>query len=108
MLLAEPKIRRWTRSEYYEAADLGWFDGQRVELIAGEVVEMPPQKDMHAMSVRLVEEALRSAFGSGFTFCVQMPMDFGELSQPEPDVAVVRGAPKSVTAHPKSAVLVVE
>ena len=38
-------------------ADLGWFEGQRVELIEGEVVEMPPQKNPHAVALKLVERA---------------------------------------------------
>lgn len=108
MTLAEPTIRKWTKPEYHEAARLGWFDGQRVELIQGEVVEMPPQKDEHAMAVRLCEDAVRRAFGDGHVFCVQMPLDFGPGSEPEPDIAVVRGALRSVKKHPKSAALIIE
>lgn len=108
MTLAEPTIRKWTKAEYHEAAGLGWFDRQRVELIDGEVVEMPPQKDEHAMGVRLCEDAVRRAFGEGFVYCVQMPLDLGPGSEPEPDVAVVRGMLRSVKKHPKTALLVIE
>lgn len=33
---AEPRVRRWTRDEYYEIANLGLFEGQHVELIDGD------------------------------------------------------------------------
>ena len=107
-MLTEPKTRRWTEREYHEAADLGWFNDQRVELIRGEVVIMPPQKDAHAAALRLADYALRKVFGEGYVVCVQTPMNLGADSEPEPNLAVVRGSPRSLTRHPKAAVLVVE
>jgi Uma2 family endonuclease len=107
MLLREPRIRRWTKKEYYEAGDLGWFDSQRVELIDGEVVEMAPQRDEHAHAVTLTNYAMRKAFGDLHVVRVQMPLDFG-ASQPEPDVAVIRGSVREVKSHPKTAALVIE
>lgn len=108
MTLAEPTIRRWTRSEYYDMADRGVFDGQRVELIGGEVIEMPAQRDQRASAIRLADYRLRDVFGKGFVICIQSPMDFGDASQPEPDLAVVRGEPRKIRSHPKSALLIVE
>ena len=108
MLLKQPKTRPWTKSEYHQAAELGWFAGQRVELIAGEVLEMPPQKDEHSACLRLVDEAVRRAFPTGHTFLVQMPLNLGPKSEPEPDMAVVAGSPRTVLKHPKSALLVIE
>jgi Uma2 family endonuclease len=108
MTLAAPILRKWTKSEYHQAADQGWFKGERVELIDGEVMRMAAQKDEHAMSLTLTEEAAREAFGSGFTYRVQMPMSFGPKSEPEPDLAVVRGSPRSIRRHPATALLIVE
>ena len=34
----DPRPRRWTREEFYRMAELGWFHGQRVELIEGEIM----------------------------------------------------------------------
>ena len=79
----EPTVRKWTKNEYHEAAELGWFDGQRVELIDGEVIRMPPQKDKHAMSLRLVDVAMRKAFPKDYVFCLQMPLDLGAATEPE-------------------------
>jgi len=107
MLLREPILRRWTKREYYQAGDLGWFDDQRVELIDGEVVTMAPQRDEHAHAVTLANYAIGKAFGGSYVVRVQMPLDFA-ASQPEPDLAVIRGKPRDVKRHPKSAALVIE
>src|SRR5687767_2263779 len=108
MTVAEPTIRRFSRDEYHRMADTGFFDGQRVELIDGEVIQMPAQKDQHAFAVRLGDDALRRAFKTGCVILVQMPLDLGDLSEPEPDLAVVRGSLRAVSTHPQSAELVVE
>jgi hypothetical protein len=59
----KPQTRKWTRAEYYRMADLGWFDNQRVELIEGTVVQMPPQKNFHGIGIGLAEVAAEAAFG---------------------------------------------
>ena len=83
--------------------------GDRVELLEGEIVEMSPEKSRHTASVDLTADALRGAFGSGFTVRVQHPLALSEISEPEPDVAVVAGSPRDyAAAHPATALLVVE
>ena len=83
--------------------------GERAELIDGEVLAMTPQGSLHATAVVLVEEALRAAFAAGYVIRVQMPLALDPSSEPEPDVAVVRGSPRDYRdAHPTSALLVVE
>jgi Uma2 family endonuclease len=106
----EPRMKRWTSDEYYELADLGWFRNQRVELIDGEILEMPPQKDLHAAAISLTAEALSRSFGPGFWVRQQFPLHLSETSEPEPDVAVVKGAIRDYvgTGHPTTALLVVE
>ena len=108
MLLEKPQVRRWTQAEYHQAAELGWFIGQRVELINGEVIEMAPQKDAHAFALRLAASAMNRRCGAALTVLVQMPLNFGPRSEPEPDIAVVRGGLREVTSHPTTAELVIE
>lgn len=109
MQLAEPKLKLWAQTEYHKMSELGWFCGGRVELIEGEIVEMSPQASLHAAGICLVNEALRNAFGPGFVVRIQLPMDFGAVSEPEPDVAVVSGTARDHSmSHPKSALLIVE
>ena len=47
-------------------AELGFFNGQRVELIDGEVILMSTQEAGHATAVELVVRALEKAFGEGY------------------------------------------
>lgn len=103
------KTHKWTRREYYRMAELGFFEHKRVELIEGEIVEMSPMKSAHATALILVAEILRETFGKGFSIRSQLPMNFGNASEPEPDVAVVRGNARDFSeSHPKSAELIVE
>ena len=46
--------RPWKRTEYYRLADLGFFDGQRVELVHGRIFKMPPMKNTHCVAISLV------------------------------------------------------
>jgi Uma2 family endonuclease len=81
----------------------------RVELIDGEILTMAPQKSPHATAVQLAQEALRAAFGDGFNVRPQLPLALAEMSEPEPDLAVVPGAPRDYRdSHPTTALLVVE
>jgi Uma2 family endonuclease len=108
MQITEPRTFRWTRDEFYKLADLGCFDNRRVELIEGEIIEMPVPKHPHVLSVSLTEAALRTLFGSGFWVRTQSPLNLGAMSDAEPDVAVVAGNMRDYTDHPTSALLVVE
>lgn len=110
MSAAAPQLRLWTREEYYKMAELGVFKpGERVELIGGRVVAMSPQYSPHATALLLTYDELRVVFSAGYVIRMQLPLDLGLVSQPEPDIAVVRGAVRDYTkAHPTTAELVVE
>ena len=107
MSVLQPTVHRFTRDEYYRMADAGLFEGRRVELIEGEIIDMAPQNNPQAAAITLAAEALRAAFGPNHTFRVQLPMNLG-TSEPEPDVAVVRGTPRQNLTHPTTALLVLE
>ena len=89
-------------------AELGWFAGQRVELIEGEIVVLSPQKFAHGQVTDRATELMREVFGAGFWARMQLPLDLGPSSEPEPDVSVVRGSRDSYAAHPQAAELVIE
>lgn len=104
-----PKHYLWSSDEYYRIARLGVFEGKRVELIEGEIIEMAPMGTDHFVGINLVAELLRSIFGKGFFISTQNQLDVDEHSQPEPDVAVLKGNPRDyVKGHPKTLVLAVE
>ena len=108
MQAADPVRRQWSRAEYYKMAELGWFNGQRAELVDGEVVVVNPQNVPHYASITKVVNRLTHIFGDGFWVRAQGPLACGPSSEPEPDVAVVAGSIDDYTDHPTSALLVVE
>jgi Uma2 family endonuclease len=102
---------KWTREQYYKLGELGFFDSKRVELIFGDIVEMSPINRPHAMCVSLVSDALKLAFATGFHVNSQQPFAVPSTapgSEPQPDVAVIPGAPRDYTDHPTVAALIVE
>lgn len=102
--------RFWTRAAYERATALGMFGSEdRIELIEGEIIDKMPQNTPHATGINLTQEAVREAFGKGVVIRIQQPLSVGDFSQPEPDIAVVKGAPRDYEdAHPTTALLVVE
>jgi Uma2 family endonuclease len=104
----EPRERRFTRDEYYRMAEAGLFEGQRVQLIAGKILAMTPQKREHATAILLLQQALIEHFGSGVTVRPQLPLKVADGSEPEPDLAVVAGSPRDYDDHPSTALLIVE
>ena len=110
--VGEPTIRtrRWTRREYDRLIELGVLhEDEPIELLAGRLVVREPQRTPHAMATQLAAETLRTAFGAGWSVRVQLPLALDAESEPEPDVAVVRGTPRDYPReHPTAPVLVVE
>jgi Uma2 family endonuclease len=102
-----PKSWRWTRDQYYKLGELGFFDGKRVELIRGEIIEMSPQGWPHAVGKSKVADALRAAFAGIGTVMEQTPHPTPD-SDPEPDVRVIAGRYEDYTDHPPTALLLVE
>src|SRR5438045_3853171 len=93
--------RRWSKNEYYRLGELGFFDGQRVELIEGRLMVHSPQNSLHADTLDGVVEVLRGVFRAGYRVRCQLPLDLGQTTEPEPDVAVVAGTRRQYqNAHP--------
>ena len=101
--------RRLRRAEYDRLIDLGMFLGERIELLDGLLVVAEPQNSPHMATVIHVAEVLRAAFGPGWHARVQGPLALDDASEPEPDIAMVRGRPLDYAGeHPATAPLVVE
>lgn len=110
MHVSEIQTKRWTRVEYEKLVEKGLFaPAERIELIDGLLVVAEPQSSSHYSAVRLAERALARAFGEGWDVRAQGPIALDDASEPEPDVAVVRGGLRDyVAAHPADPVLVLE
>src|SRR5713101_2155097 len=105
------RTRRWSRAEYDKLIEQGIFQpGERLELLAGQLVVREPQGTPHATGIRLVTRALRGAFQADtWIVDMQLPVALDEESEPEPDVTVTAGDPRDfLPSHPAQPVLVVE
>lgn len=73
----------------------------RLELIEGEIIDMAPIGSRHAACVNRLTRLLTSRLGDRAVVSVQSPVRLGDLSEPQPDVAVL--APRDdfyAAAHP--------
>jgi Uma2 family endonuclease len=98
--------RRWTREEYYRAAELGLFrPEERLELLDGEILEKrSPHKELHAFGVTQAGRTVDDAFGPAHHVRHQLPIILNDASEPEPDVVVVPGVPADyLRSHPRAA-----
>jgi Uma2 family endonuclease len=98
---------RFTREQYYEMGRRGFFDGKRVELIFGEVVEMSPIGWPHVLGCRKTAEVLERVFAGAAWIGRADPLNLTH-SDPQPDVAVIPGRVEDYTNHPTTALLIVE
>jgi Uma2 family endonuclease len=69
-------------------------EDDRVELIEGEIVEMPPIGSNHASMVdRLVAKWARPLADGSIVLRVQGPVRLNDSSEPVPDIAILRPRP---------------
>lgn len=112
MAEAAPAETRYTAERYFALLEQGVIQPEdRVELLDGVIVTgaTVPQSPAHAFVIVRLARILHGLLGPRETIRTQMPFVAGSHSVPEPDVAVVPGADSDyVTAHPTSALLVVE
>lgn len=97
-----------TVEQFHHLGELGLFEGRRTSLINGVVIEEGPMNPPHAIAGTKTEDLIRDVFGRGWHVRVQKPLVVGQTTDPEPDVAVVRGRPGDYTTHPTAADLVIE
>ena len=98
----------FTRKEYASLYDNQFFQNQRVQLIAGEILRELPMNRPHAKSMFKTTKALERAFSDDYHVQCQIPLGLGLTSQPIPDAAVILGTIDDYDDHPTTAVLVVE
>ncbi len=107
---SEPASLRISVERYFEMQECGIISpDDRVELLDGLIVAMPPSTPPHDSSVSRVQYALLRKLGLGVVTRVQSSFLAGETSVPQPDIAVVPGDLDSYCErHPARAHLLVE
>jgi Uma2 family endonuclease len=105
--LAPERIRPLKRVEYEKMVELGLFEDERIELLAGFLVEMSPQSEAHAYAVQRLNELLVVGLHGRAVIRPQCPMALSDDSEPEPDFIVAPPVDYS-HEHPGEAYLIVE
>lgn len=87
---------RYTVDDYHRMADAGILSRDaRVELIDGEVMEMPPIGPPHASMVTELQNRLIRAVGDTAVVRVQSPVRLGPHDEPEPERTATAAATRS-------------
>ena len=94
--------RRFTVDEYYRMAGAGILhEDDRVELIEGEIVEMPPIGSYHAGEVDWLAQLLVRRLAGHAIVRGQNPIHLSVYSEPQPDITLLRPrADFYTTSHP--------
>jgi Uma2 family endonuclease len=107
LLLESPRLLNV--DEYHRMIEASIFDeDERVELLEGVIVAMPPQGPTHAYYIQWLNRLLVRTLGDAYAVRPQLPLTLGERNEPEPDLAVVRADAGLRDHHPGTAVLAIE
>jgi len=103
VVLIEPVAHLFTVEEYEAMGRAGVFpDGKRLELLGGEIVEMTPIGSPHAATVKRLTRLLVTGLSERAIVGVQDPVVLSDLSEPQPDLVVLRPrADFYAEAHPR-------
>jgi len=84
-------MHRFTVAEYRQLGELGVLSAEdRVELLEGWIVEKMNHRPAHGYAVRFLNNWLVRVLPDGWLAQCQLPIT-SDTSEPEPDLAVVRG-----------------
>jgi Uma2 family endonuclease len=90
--MSVPQRRTWTVEEYHRAAAAGVFaSDERLELVDGAIYRVGLRSSRHLAVIGRSADALRGALGEGFSVRTRFPLRSIARSEPEPDLAIVRG-----------------
>jgi Uma2 family endonuclease len=103
-----PTPYRFRVSDYHEMARAGILtEDDRVELLEGIIVAMPPIGSRHAWCVFRLTELFMSLARDSFIVWNQNPIILGDESEPQPDVTILSRTASSDALPTSSDVLLV-
>lgn len=90
---------KWTIDEYHRMIAAGILDNRCVELLKGEIVEMPPEGEAHAYFSSEAGEYLMRLLGDRAMVRSAKPITLPNDSEPEPDLAIVQRLGREYLQH---------
>jgi Uma2 family endonuclease len=103
-----PTPYRFRVDDYHEMARAGILtEDDRVELLEGIIVAMPPIGSRHAWCVSRLNSMLSAKLGDSAVIWPQNPIVIGDDSEPQPDISILHSAASNKTLPTASEVLLV-
>jgi Uma2 family endonuclease len=92
MTTTTPSLKLWTVEEYHRLSESGFLaaDGH-TELIVGQIISMAAKGTLHVTTLRRLAHTLDEQLGDRALIIMQDPLHLDKFSEPEPDLALVRG-----------------
>jgi Uma2 family endonuclease len=88
--------------DYHRMGEAGILtEDDHVELIDGDLIEMPPIGSRHAECVDRLNAMLSEQLHGKYRIRVQNPLELGEYGEPEPDLVIVENR-SYAEAHPQA------
>ncbi|WP_204105502.1 MULTISPECIES: Uma2 family endonuclease [Spirulina sp. CCY15215] len=81
---------KWTSDRYHQAIDAGLFVDQSLELLRGELIVMPPEREPHAYYNSESGDYLRHILATQAKVREAHPVTLPDHSEPIPDLAIVK------------------
>ena len=101
MLPAEVKRHKFTAREYRAMGEAGVLgEDARVELVAGEIVDMAPIGSRHLSCVVSLTHLLVERSRGRYFVSVQNPVLLAERDEPQPDLSLLKGRPDPESSGP--------
>src|SRR5215210_2437052 len=90
--MSQQLAKHWiTVDEYERMGEAGIFHPDaRLELLEGEIYQMSPIGIPHAACVKFLSTLLNRLFNGKLLVSVQDPVRLNDLSEPQPDIALLR------------------
>ncbi len=103
--MVNTQIRQLTSAEYYGMIESGIIrEGERVELISGQIFTMAAKGTRHTLCTRRLFKHLLSLIGDRADVQSQDPITLPHNSEPEPDIVIARlRSDDYVNSHPAPA-----
>ncbi len=92
-------VAKWTLAEYHQMIASGLLDDRRVELIRGEIIEMPPEGEPHAYALSESGEYLAALLGKRAKVRYGNPITLPNRSEPQLDIAIVQRLGREYREH---------
>lgn len=102
-------FRPLLRTEFEQMVEAGLFDDVPVELVGGVLIEMSPIGPQHMGLMVWLTKRLVQLCGDDYAVSPQNPLAVDDVSEPQPDLAILpQGEFRNLADVPGSALLVIE